>query len=179
MHEAVPEYAYKVYTLEAVSKKETEAAVYNRIADSPYFARYYGSGSNFIVLSFESGLNLYDCLLQGIPVPPEVIQDVDQARNEIRSLGLNPRDIHLKNVLLQNGRAKVLDVSEFMKEGNDQRWDHLMWAYEHLYPFIEGKQVPSWMLETVKSWYSRVDNAGFAIEEFAKQTAQLLFGIRK
>jgi hypothetical protein len=67
-----------------------------------------------LVLSFEQGVTLYDCLLQGVRVPEQAIQDVEESREFVRSQGLNPRDIHLKNVLLQEGRGKVLDVSEYI-----------------------------------------------------------------
>ena len=69
---------------------------------------------NYLVLSFEEGITLYDCLLQGIPIPKQAIKDVDDAREYVRQKGLNPRDIHLKNVFLQNGRAKIIDVSEYV-----------------------------------------------------------------
>lgn len=178
-YQELPAYAFKVFTEHSLEKKDAEESVYLRIGSSPYFAQYYGKGANFLVLSFEEGVTLYDCLLQGIKVPRQVMEDVEQAKNYVRSLGLNPRDIHLKNVLLQNGRAKVLDVSEYIKEGDDHRWEHLSWAYDHLYSLIEGKQVPSWILDTVKQWYVRVSNTSFSIDEFAEQVARLFSLHRK
>lgn len=148
-----PNYVFKVYSAEALKKKDIEKRVYERLKQCSYFPLLYGAGPNYIVLSFEQGVTLYDCLLQGIPIPEQVIQDVEEAREFIRSQGLNPRDIHLKNVILQNGRGKVIDVSEYIKEGNDNRWEHLVWAYKNFYPFISGVNVPLWILETIKLWY--------------------------
>ncbi|WP_162927771.1 hypothetical protein [Bacillus sp. Y1] len=58
---------------------------------------------------------------------------------------MNPRDIHLKNILLQNGRAKVINVSEYMNKGNDHRWEDLKKAHDEFYPLIAGKAVPSFL----------------------------------
>ncbi|SFT09017.1 serine/threonine protein kinase [Paenibacillus sp. BC26] len=174
-----PDYAFKVYSAQSLEKKEAEAEIYKRLEGSPYFAHCYGSGPNYLVLSFEQGITLYDCLLQGVHVPEQVIQDVEHAREFVRSLGLNPRDIHLKNVLLQEGRGKVLDVSEYIKEGNDSRWEHLVWTYKHFYPLISEVQVPLWILETITNWYNRIDTASFGIEDFSKRVSQLFFGKRK
>jgi hypothetical protein len=162
-YDSIPAYAYKVYSQEAIAKKKIEENVYLRLKGSPYFPCFYGSGDNYLVLSYEQGLTLYDCLLKGISVPKRAILDVEEARHYARKQGLNPRDIHLKNVLLQKGRAKVLDVSEYVKEGNDKRWEHLMWAYYRLYPLIEGKKIPSWVLDTIKRGYDRIGKRTFGM----------------
>jgi len=174
-----PGYAFKVYSREAVSKKEIEESVYLQLNGSSYFPQYYGKGENYIVISLEHGVTLYDCLTRGIPIPRQAILDVEDARNYVRLQGLNPRDIHLKNVLLQEGRGKVIDVSEYVKDGNDERWEDLVWCYNQIYPLVEGKSIPSWMLETIKNWYYQVDKANFILEEFSKQMVQLFMGKRK
>jgi hypothetical protein len=172
-YDRMPGYAFKVYSDLALGKKETEREVYERLAGIPYFPQYYGSGHHYLVISYEDGITLLDCLLQGIPVPEQVILDVEEARDLVRSRGLNPRDIHLKNVLLQNGRAKVLDVSEYAKEGNDRRWEHLVWAYRSFYPSVEGKKIPAWVLDAVKNGYIRLDQASVSLDDFAQRISQL------
>jgi hypothetical protein len=169
----LPQYAFKVYSPEALSKKEVEASVYNALQGSEYFAKCYGSGDRYLVLSYEPGVTLFDCLLQGITIPPSIMDQVDQARDYVRGLGLNPRDIHLKNVLVQGDRAKLIDVSEYVKEGDDRRWEHLRLGYDEFYPWIDGRPIPLWMLETIKKWYYRMDSASFAVEEFGKKTMDL------
>lgn len=155
------------------SKKDAEADVYERLQGSDFFPHYYGKGDKYIVISYESGVTLLDCLLQGIPVPEQVILDVEKAREFVRSRGLNPRDIHLKNVLMQDGRAKVLDVSEYVKEGDDKRWEHLVWAYHTFYSGFSEVKVPSWILDTIKKWYYKLDNSSINLEEFAQRASQL------
>ncbi|CAM4387664.1 serine/threonine protein kinase [Paenibacillus endophyticus] len=178
-HSDTPNYAYKVYSMQALAKKEVEEGIYKRLKGSPYFPECFGAGPNYLVLSFEQGITLYNCLLQGVHVPEQVVQDVEEAREFVRSQGLNPRDIHLKNILLQEGRGKVLDVSEYIKEGNDSRWEHLVWGYKHFYSLIGEAQVPLWILETITNWYNRIDASSFGIEDFSKRVSRLFFGERK
>ncbi|WP_066389250.1 serine/threonine protein kinase [Neobacillus mesonae] len=174
-----PNYVFKVYSDQALKKKEVEEYVYEHLKGSRYFPKLYGNGTNYIVLSFEQGVTLYDCLLQGIPITEQAILDVEEAREYVRSQGLNPRDIHLKNILLQNGRGKVLDVSEYIKKGNDQRWEHLLWAYKNFYHYISGKQVPLWLLEVIKHWYCRINLASFVLGEFPGRVSRHFFRQRK
>lgn len=164
----VPEYAFKVYAEGKRDKLDAEAKVYARIGSSPYFSNCYGVVDRLLVLKYEEGPTLFDCLLQGIHVPEQVIRDVEDARYYIRQIGLNPRDIHLKNILLQNGRAKLLDVSEYVKPGNDFRWEHLKKAYDEYYPIIEGKPVPFWLLDTIRKWYHHWNRYSSTFDEFMR-----------
>lgn len=174
-YDQAPGYAYKVFAPQAISKIPVEFSVYEKLKGAPFFPVCYGHGANYLVMSYEAGPTLQDCLLQGIEVPEQVILDVEAARKYVRGVGLNPRDIHLKNVIVQDGRAKVIDVSEYIQEGDDKRWDHLVWAYYQFYDRIAGKSIPSWVLDTIKNWYSRVDkiNNNLNLEEFAKRVGEL------
>ncbi|WP_411346929.1 serine/threonine protein kinase [Paenibacillus sp. WLX2291] len=174
-YDQAPGYAFKVFTPQAIDKIPVEVSVYERLKSAPFFPVCYGSDANYLVLSYEAGPTLQDCLLQGIEVPRQVITDVEAARKYVRGVGMNPRDIHLKNVIMQNGRAKVIDVSEYVKEGDDKRWDHLVWAYDQLYDRIAGKSIPSWVLDTVKNWYARIGvvNSTLNLEELAKKAGDL------
>ncbi|MFC0331769.1 serine/threonine protein kinase [Paenibacillus sepulcri] len=172
-YEPAPGFAYKVYSDLALEKKAAERHVYERLEGIPYFPQYYGEGRNYLVISHEPGVTLQDCLLQGIPVPEQVIQDVEEARAEVRRRGLNPRDIHLKNVILQNERGKVLDVSEYVLEGDDKRWEHLVWAYRVCYSGFEGKKIPAWLLDAIKNGYARLDQANLSLDDFAQRISQL------
>ncbi|MRH41095.1 serine/threonine protein kinase [Aquibacillus halophilus] len=161
-----PEYAFKRYADNKFSKIEIEESVYEKIGDSRYFSKCFASYDNYLVLSYEDGITLYDCLLQGIHIPEQVIKDVEDARDYVREKGLNPRDIHLKNILLQNGRAKIIDVSEYVQQGNDFRWEHLKKAYEDYYHLIDSKSVPYWLLETIRKWYNHWNKYASTFDEF-------------
>lgn len=163
-----PEYAFKLYARGKEEKLEAEAKVYAQIGSSQYFSSCYGLTDRLLVIKYEEGLTLFDCLLQGVHVPEQVMEDVEEARNYIRQIGLNPRDIHLKNILLQDGRAKLLDVSEYIKPGNDFRWEHLKKAYEEYYPLIDGKPMPYWLLDTIRKWYHHWNRYSSSFDEFMK-----------
>ncbi|WP_240627287.1 serine/threonine protein kinase [Thermoflavimicrobium daqui] len=173
-----PHMVYKVYSPERIEKLENEYAVYRQLGDSPYFCVCYSKGSRFLSLSYEEGPTLYECLEQGIEIPDQVIADVEQARSYVRSLGLNPRDIHLKNVIMQDGHAKILDVSEYIYPGDDGRWNHLVQAYDLFYPLIKGKKIPIWLIEWIKKSYYKQVGETFSVMEFGKRFAQL-FGLVK
>jgi predicted Ser/Thr protein kinase len=173
-YEGTPDNAYKVYSEHALHKKTTERDVYKQLEGIPYFPRLHGEGANYLVMSYERGPTLLDCLIEGIPVPPQVIADVEEARRLVRERGLNPRDIHLKNVILQNGRGKVLDVSEYVLEGNDKRWEHLVWAYEAFYSNIEGRRIPEWLLDAVKKSYQKLDQTNLNLEDIGARVNRML-----
>ena len=59
------------------TKKEAEIKVYQELVGSPYFPVFYGAGERYVAISHESGFTLYDCLLYGMPVPRQVIDDVE------------------------------------------------------------------------------------------------------
>lgn len=169
-----PDYVFKLYAKDKAYKIKEEENIYHLLGNSPFFPHCYASYDQFLVLSYEKGKTLFDCLLQGIHIPEQVVQDVEEAREFIRQKGLNPRDIHLKNILLQNGRGKILDVSEYKKPGNDFRWEHLKKAYEDYYHLIDGKPVPFWLLETIRRWYNQRSKYFSSYEEFLKMVLKFV-----
>lgn len=169
-----PAYAFKIYAKDKVHKAKVEAKVYQILDDSPFFSTCFASSDEYLVLSYEEGKTLFDCILQGIHIPKQVVNEVEDAREYVRNKGLNPRDIHLKNILLQNGRVKIIDVSEYTLQGNDFRWEHLKKGYEQYYHLIDGNSVPFWLVETIRKWYNlRGKNTSY--EEFTKNILKLLY----
>jgi hypothetical protein len=164
----------KVFAPERVHKKEIEFEIYQKIGNSPYYCKCFGHGENYIELSYEEGFTLYECLEQGINIPLKVISDVEAAGAHAVSVGLNPRDIHLKNILLQRGGAKLIDVSEYKKPGNDGRWDFLVQGYKEFYHLIKGKKIPAWLMELVKKTYYIQASDEFSVSEFGKKYIQFL-----
>lgn len=171
---SAPAYAFKVYAKDKVHKVKVEARVYQILEGSPFFPTCFASYDEYLVLSYEEGKTLFDCILQGIHIPEQVVNEVEDAREYIRNKGLNPRDIHLKNILLQNGKAKIIDVSEYTLQDNDFRWEHLKKGYEQYYHLIDGNSVPFWLVETIRKWYNqRGKNSSY--EEFTKNMLKLLY----
>ncbi len=169
-----PAYAFKIYAKDKVHKVKVEADVYRILQNSPFFPTCFASYDEFLVLSYEEGKTLFDCILLGIHIPEQVVNEVEDAREYVRNKGLNPRDIHLKNILLQNGRAKIIDVSEYTLKGNDFRWEHLKKGYEQYYHLIDGNSVPVWLVETIRKWYNqRGKNSSY--EELTKNISKFLY----
>ncbi|MFT9850247.1 serine/threonine protein kinase [Aneurinibacillus sp. REN35] len=175
VHRAHQSYAFKVYATGRENKLRDEEQVYRMLGENPYFPFFYGEGSNFIVLSYERGTNLYDCLLQGIYIPRRALHQVDEAIQYARQQGLNPRDIHLKNIILQDGNIRLIDVSEYMREGNDQRWEHLKEGYRLFYRFIARKKIPRQVIEFVKKRYRKQQGPGFSVKRFGASLFRVLF----
>ena len=169
----VPAYAFKLYAKDKAAKVRMEESVYEKLGNSPFFSTCFGSYDNCLVLSYEEGKTLFDCILEGTHIPEQAIIDVEEAREYARSKGLNPRDIHLKNILLQNGRAKIIDVSEYTMAGNDFRWEHLKKGYEQYYHLIDGKSVPIGVIETVRKWYNRRGKSSISFDEITAPILKL------
>lgn len=179
VYDPLPGYAFKVYADEALRKRDEEEQVYLALGHSPYFPVYYGKGDRYIVISLEQGPTLYDCLAQGIEIPRRVLEDVEEARRYARSKGLNPRDIHLKNVLMQDGRAKLLDVSEYRKPGNDRRWEHLLLAYRLVYRWLKGRKLSVRQMEAVKNLYLALYGCGMKTSRLCGRFSRKRFARRQ
>ena len=152
-HPLLPGRVFKVYAPERLARLDDELECYRRLAGSAYFATCCGRGGSFLELSPERGPTLLDCLLQGVVVPPSAIEAVEAAREEVRRVGLYPRDIHLKNIVLQGGGVKVLDLAKYHMPGEDRLWDPLALGYRTVYPLVEGRRVPMPLIELTKRLY--------------------------
>ena len=105
---------------------QIEADVYRRLSNHDLFPELYGVGEGFLVLEYVAGQTLYDCLIQGVSITEEMVEQVDFAMQYARSQGLNPSDTHLKNILLtEEGAIKVIDVVRFTQEEECPHWDDL------------------------------------------------------
>ena len=178
-HPGLPERAFKIYAPETMSCLADEYEAYRQLAGSPYFAACLGRGDFYLVLSYEPGPTLYECVVQGIPVPEQAMADVEAARDYARQVGLHPKDIHLKNVLLQGDRARVLDVSKYVAPGDEDRvWEHLAEGYRRFYPLIRGRRIPVWLIEMVKRRYKAQSKEQFSFDLFAAKMLRILAAVR-
>lgn len=170
-----PDLSIKVYADTHAQIARAEAEIYEQLGDSPFFPHFYGSGKNFLVISYRPGCNLYDCLLQGIFIPEQVIFDVDNAIAYARKQGLYPADIHIKNIILYEGRGFLVDVSDYRKEKECKRWETLKQAYYDYYLEIyrPGLTVPAWVLETIRKWYKTNETGDHTA--FAERIIRMFF----
>ncbi len=132
VHVSEPNLVVKVVVRESEGL-EKEANVYKRLGDHPAYSKLIHSGLNYLVLKRIEGITLYDALAKGVRIPENVINDINKALEYAMNRGLNPIDVHGKNVMMKDGRGYVVDVSDFYKVGKDEKWNDLVKAYYGIY----------------------------------------------
>ena len=155
LHQSNPTWVVKVYGRKPEDLKK-EVDVYRKLGNHQSFSSLIDYGDNYLILKRIDGINLFDALVKGIPIPMSVIHDVDEGIAYARSVGLNPYDIHGKNVVMSNGRGYIVDVSDFYKQGKCKKWDDLKKAYYKIYlPFIRKYHppIPFFIVNNVRKGY--------------------------
>ncbi|MFM9104170.1 MAG: serine/threonine protein kinase [Cyanobium sp.] len=157
-HPHHPELVVKVYG-PGRPGLEQEAEVYRRIGSHPAFSQCFHVGDGYLVLRRLHGTTLYDCLRQGIPIPPRVIADVDGALAYATGRGLHAHDVHGRNVMLHRGRGLIVDISDFLNPEPCRAWRDLRWAYRTVYrPLIAPLRLrmPGAVLDGVRRGYRQL-----------------------
>jgi hypothetical protein len=155
LHPQYPQQVVKVYA-PGRPGWANEVAVYQQLGPHPAFSQCWYAAPEFLILKRLQGITLYDCLPRGIPIPPQVIQDIDQALAYARHQGLFPHDIHGRNVMMAEGRGLVVDISDFLHSGNCTAWEDLKRAYHTIYrPVIAPLRlrIPYWLLNAIRKGY--------------------------
>jgi len=155
LHEDYPEVVVKVY---GRSQEELvkEIEVYQKLGIHESFSRLYTYGESYLVLKKLEGITLFNALIKGIQIPKIVIEDIDDGLAYARSVGLNPFDVHGKNVVMFEGRGYIVDVSDFYKQGICRKWDDLKKAYYKIYrPFLYKYHppIPFFFVDGVRKGY--------------------------
>jgi predicted Ser/Thr protein kinase len=133
----------------------TEAYIYRRLGQSSYYPNLYDYGENYLVIDYIEGKTLYQCLLEGHYIERHVILKVDKALSYARERGLNPSDIHLRNIILTPDQTvKLIDVARFLQTTRCRQWDDLKFAYETFYTRrFFPKKWPRQLLESIALTY--------------------------
>jgi hypothetical protein len=154
-HPSAPALVVKVYAPGRPGFRE-EVEAYRRLGSHPAFSECFYADQGFLILKRLYGVTLYDCLPRGLRIPPQVIQDIEQALNDARSRGLRPHDVHGRNLMMQDGRGLVVDISDFLKPGTCSTWEDLKQAYYWVYrPLIAPLRlrIPYCLLDGVRGVY--------------------------
>ena len=157
-HPHHPELVVKVYG-PGRPGLEQEAEVYRRIGSHPAYSECFHVGDGYLVLRRLHGITLYDCLRRGIPIPEQVIADVEAALNHAMARGLHGHDVHGRNVMHHQGRGLIVDISDFLNPEPCRAWGDLRWAYRTIYrPLIAPLRlrVPGAVLNGVRRGYRLV-----------------------
>ncbi|MBD2861182.1 serine/threonine protein kinase [Paenibacillus sp. IB182363] len=142
LHPAEPDRVVKIYA-EGRPGLPDEIQVYRKLGCHPAYSECYYADDTFLVLKRLTGVTLYECLRRGIRIPERVITDIDKALDYARKQGLNPHDVHGKNVMMIDGRGAVLDVSDFLKDEHCAMWDDFKRMYNLFYkPLLLRVTVP-------------------------------------
>lgn len=152
-HPDFEEWVVKVYAPGRPGIEE-EAEVYRRLGSHPAYSECLHVGDRYLVLKRLRGFTFYNCLLRGIHIPKQAIRDIDSALDYARERGLHPHDVHGKNVMLDHGRGKVVDVSDFLKEDPCTMWDDVKTAYNRFYfPVFHKLPIPEHLLNMIRKSY--------------------------
>jgi predicted Ser/Thr protein kinase len=151
------DYALKVFFPTHEQTAIEEAEIYRQLQSISYFPSLHGAGNNYIVIDYIEGMTLFDCLRFGIKVTSKHIETIDDALSKARERGLNPSDIHLKNIMLTDqGQIKLIDVARFRQTKNCSQWEDIKLGYFKFYrKFFFPKKIPSYVLNTISSLYKK------------------------
>lgn len=155
LHPDHPELVVKVYA-PGRPGFEAEREVYRRLGRHPAYSECLYAADGFLVLKRLHGVTLYDAVHRGLPIPEQVIRDIDRALDYARRRGLHPHDVHGRNVMMNDGRGLVVDVSDFLEEEDCTKWKDLRAAYHRVYRPVFMRlrmRVPYALLDTVRLGY--------------------------
>ena len=133
-----------------------EVKVYRCLGAHQAFSECIYAEANWLILKRLHGVTLYDCMHLGLAIPRQVIQDIDLALEYAKSKGLNPHDVHGRNVMMSQGKGFVVDVSDFLDSSPCWTWKDLKKAYYWLYrPLFSWQRlpIPYWILDRIRSSY--------------------------
>lgn len=149
--------AVKVFFPEFKTIAREEAEIYRLLKGIPQFPVLHESGDNYLVMDYIEGMTLFDCLTQGIPIDLKKIEEVDRVLMLAKERGLNPSDIHLRNILITSeGEIKMIDVARFRQTKDCLQWRDLKRAFHWFYfkPFFP-KKIPAHVLNMIAAVYKK------------------------
>jgi predicted Ser/Thr protein kinase len=149
--------AIKVFFPDFTYIAKEEADIYLALQDISYFPTIYDSGLNYIVMDYIEGRTLFECVNQGIPITTDHIKEIDTALSLAANKGLNPSDIHLRNIIItSNNDIKLIDVARFRQTKDCTQWSDLKSAYLLYYkkPYFP-KKIPAPVMNTVAYFYKK------------------------
>jgi predicted Ser/Thr protein kinase len=147
----------KVFFSPFIAVAKEEAQIYQKLQGIDYFPTLYAAGENYLVIDYLHGHTFFECLSKGIVISPQYVREVDQALLLARKRGLNPSDIHLRNLFVtSDGEIKVIDVARFEQKKECMQWKDLKKAFYVLYnKGLFPKKVPVWLLNLISALYKK------------------------
>ena len=152
-HKSFPDLVVKIYA-EGKEGIEEETEVYKKLGKHKSFSQMYCTGKRYLILKRLPGKTFYECMRRGIRFPKQAIEDIDNAIIYAKSVGLNPHDIHAKNIMVHNERGYIVDVSDFLHKDYCRLWKDTKKFYYKVYnklPFVFS--VPEYILNSGRKIY--------------------------
>lgn len=136
---------------------EEEYGIYQLLQNLSYYPTLYDTGSNYIVMDYIEGWTLFECITYGKVITSAHIEEIDCALLLASSKGLNPSDIHLRNIFITvNGEVKVIDVARFRQTKACVQWHNLKRAYQrHYHKYYFPKKIAAPLLNIIAFFYKR------------------------
>ncbi|CAG9609974.1 protein kinase family protein [Pseudoneobacillus rhizosphaerae] len=147
----------KVFFPSFTKLAKEEAEIYNILEGIPFYPKLYDSGGNYLVIDYIEGHTLFNCLEKGYPITNKNVSEIDEALNLAVSKGLNPSDVHLRNIILTpEGSIRMIDVARFRQTKTCTQWNELKTAFFKLYKRrIFPKKIPALLLNFIALLYKR------------------------
>lgn len=153
-----PHVAVKVYSPEQRQEVFLEVVAYKKLQDVSCFPKLYLYGRNFLAIEYIEGKSLYDCLIEGIDIPEYLITQVDEAISIAKERGLVPSDVHFKNIIVNEDRVTLIDLSDYMSAKYVTRWERLKFFYKTVYrPLLRGSRVPKPVVDISRKVYKYLE----------------------
>ena len=136
---------------------QEEAEIYSILSHIPQFPTIYETGSNYLVMDYIKGYTMFDCLNKGIEIKKDQVIEVDRILQLARERGLNPSDVHLRNILITDKQeVKIIDVARFKQTKNCEQWNDLKNAYFQLYKkWFFPRKLPKLILNVIGKLYKK------------------------
>ncbi|MCP3741669.1 protein kinase family protein [Rossellomorea sp. BNER] len=147
----------KVFFPQFIETAKEEAQIYEQLQGNKYFPTLFEAGEGYLVIEFVEGTTLFDCLRKGIYISEDMIIEIDDALDTARLKGLNPSDIHLRNILLtKEGTIKIIDVARYRQNKDCTQWDDLKRVYRDYYlKSFFPKKIPAFIMNTIAFFYKK------------------------
>ena len=108
-------------------------------------------------MDYIEGHTLFECLSTGKIITPNHLKEIDYALSLASKQGLNPSDIHLRNIFITStGEIKIIDVARFRQKKDCKQWANLKKAYYQLYQKpLFPKRIPAPLLNIIAFHYKK------------------------
>ncbi|MDI2586851.1 protein kinase family protein [Psychrobacillus sp. NEAU-3TGS] len=149
--------AMKIFFPRFTHLAKEEGEIYKILQGVSYYPSIYFSGVNHIVMDFIDGHTLFECITYGEEITVGHIKEIDYALSLASARGLNPSDIHLRNIFItSNGEIKIIDVARFRQAKDCVQWYFLKKAYQRYYvKAYFPKKISAFILNTIAYLYKK------------------------